>query len=172
MKKMFCIAIFFVLCATALTQNSEALEKYLAKNTETIKFFAVNQRKYITLRAVFIGWTENYRSISHAGTIDAQLKTYERFQPSEELAAIVGEHQEWSEWELLTIFPADPYATSAWLRIAFFDTLYDDWKKESITGLFLSNSICIFVAPKNKSLPFWFDEDSDLHSFSKTYLFQ
>jgi hypothetical protein len=168
MKKIFCITVFFVLSANVFAQIDETERRYLSQNAETLRFFDIAQKKYITLRAAFIGWSEQFVTIADSGTFDAQLRYYQRQQPGAEYSAAAGVPQGWTKWLQILIYP-QPYATSFLLRTSYYDKYIADWKREPLSGLVKEELIYIFAAPSNKPSPFWFDEEGDYHIFAKMY---
>jgi hypothetical protein len=168
MKKIFCIAVFFVLSANAFAQNEETERRFLSQNAKTLRFFDVEQKKYITVRAAFVGWSEGLVTIADSGTSGAQLRYYQRQQPSTEYSAVAGIPQKWTQWVQLSVFP-HPYATSFLLKTALYDKNIADWNREPLSGVAKSRILYIYDAPSYKPSPFWFDEDGDYHTFAKMY---
>jgi tetratricopeptide (TPR) repeat protein len=82
----------FVLSANAFAQREEAERRYLSQNAEMLRFFDTEQRKYITLRAAFVGWSEGKEDYNRAITsFTVAIEAYPNYAVAYALRSIVYE---------------------------------------------------------------------------------
>jgi hypothetical protein len=154
MKKVLCIALFLVLCASVYTQNG--------LRYEAVRYFSFFDNRYITARAAHVGWMEMYQTLSQAGTSRARALTYMNMY-------VEGK---WSGWELAENVPV-PGGNSNNLRNVY-NYILEDWRKHPDIGADMAgdnfNLLRILSIPQGRNTPYWLDSDGDIHSYWKVYI--
>jgi hypothetical protein len=155
MKKGLYVVLFLIMNMSGYAQNQPG--------RETLRYFDTVKERYVTVNVEFISWSEQYRTVSGAGTQNAKLLRYQ--------ATKLASSNQWSAWELYQTMPM-PYGNKG-LLTELLTELHRSWQREPVQGNELTIRDLTFIAllaiPDGKSSPFWFDSDGDLHSFHKLY---